>query len=435
MNWRTLKLLFRSPDIRKRLLVVLGIIVIYRILAHVPVPVGNTATLTSFLQSLFNSNRLLAFVDLFSGGALANFSIVLMGLAPYINASIIMQLAVQVIPRLKEIQKEGEQGRQKINQYTRLLALPLAMAQSVGTVFLIRRLSTQVGQVDIIGHPTLSQWLMLVTAMTAGSMLLMWLGELISEKGVGNGISVLILANIVARFPSQIGQFVELVRTDPTKITTFIGFIVAVLVGVYLIVKLNEGQRIIKISYAKRIQGSRVYGGVESILPVRILTAGVVPIIFAVAFLAVPSFFGQLFASAKSAWLAHLASNLNLWFQPTTTIYSLVYFILVVGFTYFYTSVVFNSGDIAENLQKQGGFIPGIRPGAQTAQHLKRILNRLTLFGSVSLGVIAILPFIGERLTGITFLTFGGTSVLIIVSVAIETIRQLESQAVTTAYE
>lgn len=435
MNLKALKLAYKSRDIRKKILAVLVIIVIFRILAHIPVPTADPATLTDFLRQLFSSNRLLAFVDLFSGGALANFSIVLMGLGPYINASIIMQLAIQVVPRLKEIQKEGEAGRQKINQYTRLLTLPLAIGQSIGTIFFIRRLGLQVSQIDVIGSPTLAQWLLMVSVITGGSMLLMWLGELISEKGIGNGISILIFAGIVVRFPQLIGQGVELVRTDPGKILQILVFGAAALAIVYAIVKLNEGQRTIKISYAKRVQGSRAYGGVESILPIRILTAGVVPIIFAVAFLSVPTFLGQIFSGAKSAWLANLAADLTVWFQPTHLIYTILYFVLVVAFTYFYTGVVFNAKDISENLQKQGGFISGVRPGEQTSNYLRKIVNRVTLFGALSLGIIAVLPFVGERITGSSFLTFGGTGVLIVVSVAIETLRQLESQAVTSAYQ
>lgn len=435
MNWHSLKQLYTNKDLRKRILIVLGLLVLFRLLAHVPVPIGDTATLTDFLRNLFNSNRLLAFVDLFSGGALTNFSIILMGLGPYINASIIMQLATQIVPKLKELQKEGEQGRQKINQYTRLLALPLAIGQSIGTIFFIKRLALQVGQTDIIGSPSISQWFLMITVITGGSMLLMWLGEIISEQGVGNGISLLIFAGIISRLPSQFGQAFSLIKTDSAKITTIAGFAIAALVAIYFVVKLNEGQRTLKVSYAKRVQGARSYGGVESILPIRVLTAGVVPIIFAVAFLSVPTFFGQLFVNAHSAWLSGFAHNLTTWFQPNQTVYSVTYFVLVIAFTYFYTSVVFNTEDIAENLQKQGGFIAGIRPGKQTAEFLRKIVNRITLFGALSLGVIAILPFIGERLTGSSFLTFGGTGLLIVVSVAIETIRQLESQAITSAYQ
>lgn len=435
MNPQALRLAWKSADLRKRIGVVLAVIVVFRVLAHVPVPVSDPATLTDFLRNLFESNRLLAFVDLFSGGALANFSVVLMGLAPYINASIIMQLGVQVFPKLKELQKEGEHGRQKINQYTRLLSLPLAIAQSIGTIFLIRRLSVQVGQVDVIGQPSLTQWILMVAVLTAGSMLLMWLGELISERGIGNGISLLIFAGIVVRLPSALAQLWQLITSDPAQLTTILLFAAAAGLAIYALVKLNEGQRTIKISYAKRIMGARAYGGVESILPIRILTAGVVPIIFAVAFLSVPSFIGQLFSGTQTPWLANLAADLNGWFQPTHLVYTLVYFVLVVAFTYFYTGVIFNTKDLAENLQKQGGFIPGIRPGTQTAQYLRRVVNRITLFGAVSLGLIAVLPFIGERVTGSAFLTFGGTGLLIVVSVAIESLRQLESQALSTGYQ
>ncbi len=435
MDRRTLKLLFQSKDIRKRIGIVLLLIILFRIFAHIPVPIGDTATLTDFLRNLFNSSQLLAFVDLFSGGALTRFSIVLMGLGPYINASIIMQLATQVIPKLKELQKEGEQGRQKINQFTRLLALPLAIGQSIGTVFLIKRLSIQVGQIDVIGSPSISQWILMIAVLTGGSMLLMWLGEVITEQGVGNGISLLIFAGIVAQLPSLGGQILALVKADPGKLVTMAAFLLASLVVIYFIVKLNEGQRNLRVSYAKRVQGAQAYGGVESLLPIRVLTAGVIPIIFAVAFLSVPTFFGQLFTNASQPWLANLAQNLSTWFSPSHLIYAAAYFVLVVAFTYFYTGVVFNTEDIAENLQKQGGFIAGIRPGKQTAQHLRKIVNRITLFGAISLGVIALLPFVAERVSGSTSLTFGGTGLLIVVSVAIETLRQLESQAVTATYQ
>lgn len=435
MNWRTVKLSFTNRDIRKHILVVLGLILISRFLAHIPVPIGDTATLTDFLRNLFNSSRLFSFIDLFSGGAITNFSIILVGLSPYITASIVFQLGQQVVPQLKELKKEGSQGRQKIAMYTRWLTLPLAIAQSIGTVFIIRRLSVQVSQIDIIGSPSLSQWIIMISVLTGGALLMMWLGEIISEQGVGNGISLLIFASIIAQLPSVAGQAFELMRNDPAKIMSTLGFIAAAMVVIYLIVKLNEGQRTLKVSSAKRVRGARAYGGVESILPIRVLTAGVIPIIFAVAFLSVPTFLGQLFTNAKTAWLANVAKDLTVWFQPNHLVYAITYFVLVIAFTYFYTNVVFNTKDIAENLQKQGGFLPGIRPGNQTEQYLRTIVNRITLFGALSLGVIAILPFVGERITGSTFLTFGGTALLIVVSVAIETLRQLESQAVTSSYQ
>lgn len=435
MNWQAIKTLFGSKEIRKRIFAVVFIIILFRLLAHVPVPIGQPAELNDFLRNLFSSSRLLAFVDLFSGGALTRFSIVLMGLGPYINASIIMQLVTQVVPKMKELQKEGEQGRQKINQYTRLLALPLAIGQSIGTIFFIKRLAIQIGQTDIIGNPSIFEWVLMVSIITAGSMLLMWLGELISEKGLGNGISLLIFAGIIAGLPGLMGQYVSLLKTDAGKFTSVLLFAAAGAAITYMIVKLNEGQRDVKVSYAKRIKGASAYGGVDSVLPIRVLTAGVVPIIFAVAFLSVPTFIGQLFSSSDVVWLAQLATNLTAWFQPNTMIYSVTYFVLVVAFTYFYTSVVFDTKEIAENLQKQGGFIGGIRPGKQTAEFLRKIVSRITLFGALSLGFIAILPFIGERITGSSFLTFGGTGLLIVVSVAIETLRHLEAQAITTAYK
>lgn len=435
MNWKALKTLFRSKEVRRRILAVVIIIVIFRLLSHVPVPIGQPAVLSDFLRNLFNSSRLLAFVDLFSGGALTRFSIVLMGLGPFINASIIIQLFTQISPKFKELQKEGEQGRHKINQYTRLLALPLAIGQAVGTVFFIKRLAIQVSQTDIIGNPSLYQWVLMVAVMVGGSMLLMWLGELISEKGIGNGISLLIFAGIVSQLPGMAGQYINLVKTDSGKVISLAIFAAAAALITYLIVKLNEGQRELKVSYAKRVKGASAYGGVESMLPIRVLTAGVVPIIFAVAFLSVPTFIGQLFSNADIAWLSQLAQNLTTWFQPNTLIYSITYFVLVVAFTYFYTGVVFDTKEIAENLQKQGGFLGGIRPGQQTANFLRKVVNRITLFGALSLGLIAILPFIGERITGSTFLTFGGTGLLIVVSVAIETLRHLEAQAITTAYK
>ena len=435
MNFSLFKISLKTPALRKRLLAVLFIIAIFRLLAHIPVPIADPVELRTFLENLFTSSRLLGFADLFSGGALANFSIVMMGLGPYINASIIIQLLGQVVPKVGELQKEGEYGRRKINQYTRLLALPLSIAQSVGSVFLIKRLAQQTGQVDIIGNPSIAQWVLMISVITGGSMLLMWLGELISEKGIGNGISLLIFAGIVARLPSMVGQLFSFIKTDPGQITSIIMFTAAALATIYFVVKLNEGQRQVTVSYAKRVSGGRAYGGVETTLPIRVITAGVIPIIFALAFLSVPTFLGQLFQNANTAWLAHFAQNLTTWFATSSNIYAITYFVLVVAFTYFYTGVVFNTKDISENLQKQGGFIPGIRPGNNTSKYLRKIVNRITLFGSISLGIIAILPFVAERITGNSTLTFGGTGLLIVVSVAIETLRQLESQTVMAAYD
>ena len=435
MNMATLKQVFRSPDLRKRVLAVVGLLIIFRLLSHVPVPVPDNAALAKFLKGIFSSNKLLGFTDLFSGGALTNFSIIMMGVGPYINASIIVQLLTQVIPKLEALNKEGEQGRRKINQYTRLLTLPLAIVQSFGMVFLIQQTAKNINGTDLIGHPNFFQYLVMITTITAGTMLLVWIGELITEKGVGNGISLLIFCGIVARLPASVGQVGTLASGDPGKIFTLIIFLIAILAVIAFVVLLNEGQRNIPVSYARRTRGSRVYAGVDTHLPLRVITAGVIPIIFALAFLSVPGLLGQLLTNAKTHWVSSFAHSLTTIFATTSVYYAVSYFVLVVAFTYFYTSVVFNPTDIAENLQKQGGFIPGIRPGSQTAEYLRKVVNRITLAGAFGLGLIAVLPFIAQNFTKSQVLTLGGTGLLIVVSVALETLKQVEAQVITTSYE
>jgi preprotein translocase subunit SecY len=435
MNLSTLKQIYRSRDLRRRVLTVLGLLVVFRFLAHVPVPVPDNAALSNFLRTIFNSNKVLGFADVFSGGALANFSIIMMGVGPYINASIIIQLLTQVVPQLEALQKEGEMGRRKLNQYTRFLTLPLAVIQSFGMVLLIQQTSVRVANTDLIGHPNLFQWLLMVSTITAGSMLLMWIGEIITEKGIGNGISLIIFGGIISRLPTVAGQVSTLASGDASKIIQLGLFLVATILIIAFVVLLNEGTRNIPVSYAKRMRGNRVYAGVDTHLPLRVITAGVIPIIFALAFLSVPGLLGQLLSNAKTPWIANIAKETVTLFSPNGWVYAVVYFVLVVGFTYFYTSVVFNPKDIAENLQKQGGFIPGIRPGNQTATYLRRVVNRITLAGALGLGIIAVLPFIAQYFTKSQVLTFGGTGLLIVVSVAIETLKQLEAQAITTSYE
>ncbi|HEY6736754.1 MAG TPA: preprotein translocase subunit SecY [Candidatus Saccharimonadia bacterium] len=435
MNLSMFGQVFRSRDLRRRVLTVLGLLVIFRLLAHVPVPVPDNAALANFLRTLFASNKVLGFADVFSGGALANFSIIMMGVGPYINASIIIQLLTQVVPQLESLNKEGEMGRRKLNQYTRLLTLPLAFVQSVAMVVLVQQTSIRVANLDVIGHPNPFQWILMTTTITAGTMLLMWIGEIITEKGVGNGISLIIFCGIISRLPTSAGQLGSLVSGDAAKIVTTAFFLIAVLAVIAFVVVLNEGTRNIPVSYAKRTRGDRVYAGVDTHLPIRVITAGVIPIIFALAFLSVPSLLGQVLSNAKTHWVAEFAQNLTTWFSPNGWIYAASYFVMVVGFTYFYTSVVFNHKDIAENLQKQGGFIPGIRPGAQTSAYLRRVVNRITLAGAVGLGIVAVLPFIAQSLTNSQVLTLGGTGLLIVVSVAIETLKQLEAQIITTSYE
>ncbi len=436
MNKEVLQQLYKNPALRKRVLVVLAVMVVYSLLSQIPVPVADTQKLQTFLKSLFQSSSLLGFVNIFSGGALANFSILLMGLGPYINASIIIQLLTQVVPKLQALSKEGEQGRKKINYYTRLLTLPLSIIQAVATVFLVRNLSTQSTGIDLIGTPTIFECTILISSIVAGSMLLMWLGELITEKGIGNGISMIILFGIVATLPSSFASQFALVQSDPSKLTGLIFILIAAIASVIFIVYLNEGQRNIPISYAKRLSNAQAYSGVDSHLPLRVITAGVIPIIFALAFLSVPTFIGQLFTNAQTAWLASFATKLTNWFSPTSWIYAISYFVLVVGFTYFYTAIIFKPDEIAENLQKQGGFIPGVRPGEETSKYLKNIINRITFTGSLGLGIVALLPFVMQTVFKTSqAVTIGGTSILIIVAVIIETVKQVQSLALMATYE
>jgi preprotein translocase subunit SecY len=461
MGWNTIKRSFKSKDMQKRVLIVLLLIVVYRLLSHIPIPLAEPTQLKQLIDNVFNSQQLLGFFDLLSGGALSSLSIMLMGLGPYINASIIMQLLTKAIPQLEELQQDGESGRRKINQWTRLISLPLAILQSVGLLLLIRQTAGAQLGIDITANTSPFLWVLMITTLVGGSMLLMWIGELVTEQGIGNGISLLIFAGIVSSLPGTAGTLIRTVEGNKQSISLLgkelpisgkgllitAGIIIATIIVTFLIVKLNEAQRIIKVSYAKRVQGNRAYGGVGTILPIKLISAGVIPIIFAVAFLSVPQFVGELMKNNSTPWLADLGTNLTLWFaQPgqnpnlpansvNTFVYPAVYFLLIVAFTYFYTSVVFNAKEISENLQKQGGFVEKIRPGEQTELYLKKIVSRLNLFGAFSLGLLALLPLFVERLLGTSSLTIGGTGLLIVVSVALETLRQLESRALMVTYD
>jgi len=428
-----------------------------------PIPLADPQTLKQVLENLFSSQdtpQLLSFIDVLSGGALANFSIMLVGLGPYINASIIMQLLTKAIPQLENLNKEGEFGRRKINQYTRILALPLAIIQSVGAIYLVRQSALQIGGIgDITANTSIMHWVLMVSALTGGAMLLMWLGELITEQSVGNGISLLITVGIVSTLPGTITTLYQSVFSgdattrllgmtigvDRQQALLAGGIILATVLITVFIVKLNEAARKLTIQYAKRVQGSRAYGGVSTTLPIKLITAGVIPIIFAVAFLSVPAFVGQLLSSNSSVRLQELGAKLVLWFQNpspqtfdqegfTPFIYPVVYFLLVFVFTFFYTSITFNSKEIAENLQKQGGFIEGVRSGVQTEKYLGKVVSRLTLFGALALGLLALTPIIGQAFLE-TNIALGGTSILILVSVALETLRAIESRALMVTYD
>jgi len=420
-------LIWKTKDLRNKILIVIGLLLLTRVLAHIPIPGVDPGNLKSF----FEQNQFLNLLDIFSGGGLTNFSIAMLGVGPYITASIIMQLLTIIIPSLGELQKEGgDAGRAKINSYTRYMTIILAPLQGFGT---LRLLQTQ-GGAAILGAFTPFQWFVTLLAVTAGTMLVMWIGEIISEYGIGNGLSLIIFAGIVARLPLTLRSFLDLY--DPSQLATMLGFIAVGLLVIAGVVIVTEAQRNIPVSYAKRVQGDRQTGGVNSHLPLRLNQAGVIPIIFAISFLLFPAMISQFFINAKTASLAHFAQKVITFFNNSQSIYyGVAYFVLVVVFTYFYTAVVFNPDEIAENVQRSGGFIPGLRPGKQTADYLYRVLNRITLPGSVFLGIIAILPFILQKVTGTQALTFGGTSLLIVVAVVIETIKQVEAQLTMHDYE
>ncbi len=452
---------------RKRIFVLLGIVVAYRFLAHIPVPLAEPTQLKEVVNSVISGSDFGGFLNLLSGGALASFSIVLVGLSPYITASIITQLLTKAIPKLEELHKDGESGRRKINQWTRMISLPLAIVQSIAFIYILRE-TVLAGNTTVLASSSLVEWVVAVAAMSAGSMLLMWFGELITEQGVGNGISILIFAGIISQLPQTmvtLGQ--SLVDTSNGAMNVFgwftipvnplafwvtLGMGLASLVVLYILVKINEAQRVVTINYAKRVQGNSSYGGVKSILPIKLIAAGVIPVIFAVAFLSLPAFAGQVLKATGNPAYSALADNLIAWFQAPNPgqftgvtaeafIYPVAYFLLVVLFTYFYTGIVFNSEEISENLQKQGGFIEGVRPGEQTEKYLSRAVNRLNLFGAAALGLIAVLPFAGEyilyNLAGVSNsnLAIGGTGILIVVSVAIEALRQINSRALMVTYD
>lgn len=413
---------FGVPQLRRKILFTAALILVFRFAAHVPASGVDTES----LRRLFASSPLLSLLDIFSGGTLANFSIMALGLNPYINASIILQLLTLVFPRLEELQKEGEAGREKINQYTRFLTVPLAAVQATGMYALLR----SQGIVETLSPILLGA---LVVTMTAGTIFAMWLGELISEYGIGNGISILIFAGIVGRFPVVVGQ--TFTTLDPQNIFPLLAFVVMSILVVAGIVIVNEAARRITVQYARRIRAGRIFGGESTHLPLRVNQAGVIPIIFAISLVLMPSMIGQFLSGAPSPVLSRFADTISSLFSPNGAVYNLTYFLLVVGFTFFYTAVVFNPEKIAEDIKKYGGFIPGIRPGSSTADYLNFILTRITVVGAIFLGLVAILPSFVQILTGLTTVAIGGTGILIVVSVILETTKQLESQLVMRSYE
>jgi preprotein translocase subunit SecY len=418
----TIRRIIATPSLRDRLLFTAGIIVLYRLLAHIPVP--NVDVLA--LQQIFSSSQFLSLLNVFSGGTLANFSVVAVGINPYITSSIIMQLAAMVIPQIKELQKDGESGRERINQYTRLLSVPLAVVQSMSVLALLRAqgLMQQSDPLSLVA---------MILTLVAGAMLLMWLGELISLHGIGNGISTILLIAIISQLPQATAQALTLTTAD--QFMTLAVFGVVFLLVIALIVFMNEAIRKIPIQYAKRQRGSRVYGGERSHLPIRVNVAGVLPIIFAVSILLVPEFLSQLLIGSQNPDWIEIGQQITIWFQPTSLLYMSAYFLTVFAFSFFSALIFFNTEDISSELKKSGAFVPGIRPGKPTQKFLEFVVTRITLAGAIYLGMVAILPSIAQIFTGIQSLAIGGTGVLIVVSVILDTTKQADSLLVEQNYD
>ncbi len=413
---------FKIPELRRKIIITAIIIIFYRIAAHIPVGGVNIEA----LRALFQGNQFLGILDIFSGGTLANFSILSLGLNPYINASIIIQLLTMVFPKLEALSKEGEYGRQKINQYTRYLTVPLAIVQAIGMFTLLKNQG-------VVLSVTPFNILTIIVTMAAGTIFAMWLGELITEYGIGNGISILIFAGIVARLPISFFQTASVFDTQQViNILFFMGLALTITAGIVFV---NEGRRQIAVSYARRFLGGREVGGSSTYLPLRVNQAGVIPIIFAVSLVLVPSFAGQYLAGLSSPAISSLGHFLVANFQMKSITYNVVYFLLVIGFTYFYTAVIFNPNKIAEDIKKSGAFVAGIRPGTATAAYLNYILVRITLAGAIFLGMVAILPSVVSQITNLQTLAIGGTGLLIVVSVILDTAKQFESKLVERNYE
>lgn len=415
---------WQLKDLRRKVLTTVFILAIARLLIFIPLPLIKVTA----LKELFTQNAFLGFLNIFSGGGLENFSIVAMGVGPYITASIIMQLLTILIPSLEELQKEGQYGQRKINQYTRYLTLPLGIIQAYSVLLLLK-------QNNIIATWSPIELVATLIMMTAGSLFVMWLGEIITERGIGNGISLLITLGILGALPTQLQSLITTFQTNGA-ITTIVSLVAITLAMIVFVIIIDQARRLVPVAYARKARyNSGSFGSVQSYLPIKVNTAGVIPIIFAIAMLTMPTFLGQLFRNAKSDWLANAAEWLVVTFQPNNLVYNIVYFLLVFAFTYFYTFIVFKPDQVAENLQKQGGFIPGVRPGTETATFVRNILNRLTLLGALFLAIIAILPAILQVQFPSSALLLSGTSLLIVISVILETARQIQSQYLMRTYD
>ena len=469
MNFKTIFKSLKNKDMLKRIAIILGLLVVYRFLAHIPVPLGEPTTFQEAIQNLIQKSDFGSFLNLISGGGLTAFSILLVGISPYITAQIVVQLITKAIPSLEELSQDGESGRRKISQWTRVLTVPLAIVQSIAYIFILYQ-SVIASNTALAYTPTTADWMLSVTAMVAGSIILRWFGELMTEQGIGNGISLIIFTSIISQLPTTLASLGSALfdtsagtlslfgwinlPVNPAMFWIILIFAIAILVVIYFLVKLNEAQRVITINYAKRVHGNSAYGGIKSILPLKLIAAGVVPVIFATAFLSLPALLGQFIQTVNpegtfgttlmTLFTAPSASNFSAMYPDGITaqwfFYPAVYFLLVVMFTYFYTGIIFNTKEIADNLQKQGAFIEGVRPGLQTAEYLGKTINRLNLFGALALGLIAMLPFLTDYIFIIVAgapmgLSLSGTGLLIVVTVALENIRQLQSRALMVTYD
>lgn len=419
--WSKLKLIWTDKILRKKVLFVLSALIVFRLLAAIPIPGIDTLALNRFLSS----NQFFGILNIFSGGGLTNLSIIMLGVGPYITSSIIMQLLTIMVPALKRMyQEEGEAGKKKFTQYSRMLTIPLAGIQGFSLLAILENQG-------ILGELTSFDRIINLCIVVAGSMLVMWLGELMSEFGIGNGVSLIIFAGIVAGLPSQVSQMIF--TFDASQIPLYIMFVVVSILVIAGVVFVTEAERPIPVTYAKRVRGAKMYGGGSTYLPLRVNQAGVIPIIFALSILLFPTMIGNFLANSSNAILLKISAVL-VSFSQTSTLYAVLYFVLVFLFTYFYTAVTFDPEALSTNLQKNGAFIPGIRPGASTATYIAKVLTRITLLGAVFLGFIAVLPLIMQKVTGITTLALGGTALLIVVSVVLDLIKKIDAQVSMREY-
>ncbi|TSC58139.1 MAG: preprotein translocase subunit SecY [Parcubacteria group bacterium Greene0416_79] len=419
--WQKLTLAWKDATLRKRLFFVAAMLVVFRLIAAIPIPGIDLARLEAF----FADNQFLGLLNIFSGGGLSNLSIVMLGVGPYITASIIMQLLTMMSPKLKALyHEEGEAGRARFSQYSRLLTVPLALIQGFGFLMLLKRQG-------VVPDLTVLQTVTNVIIITGGSLLLMWFGELMTEFGIGNGVSLIIFAGIVAGIPSALSQL--LFTFEPTDVPLYLAFLAAAALIVLGVVVVTEAERPIPVTYAKRVRGNRVFGGVSTYLPLRVNQAGVIPIIFALSILLFPQMIVSFLGSVDNV-LIHTVSSFVLAVFSNGWFYSIFYFVLVFVFTYFYTAVTFDPDTIATNLQKNGAFIPGVRPGASTSEHIGNVLTRITLVGAVFLGLVAVLPLAMQAMTGNVNLAIGGTALLIVVSVVLDFVKKVEAQVSMREY-